>query len=164
MPPGGLGRGTAAEWARIPDYIPVTTRDSLGIAGYIKKFDLFPLYDGRHVPGGPIMPVYADGGSPLVGHFYQCKGFVALNEDPNNVSARCSSSVVTAPNMVHVPNVLGMHQAQAARELAGAGLASSVTTSRNASLPAGIIAIESPVANSTVTRGTVIALVVSSGP
>jgi len=94
MPPGGLGKGTAAEWARIPDYIPVTTRDSLGIAGYIKKTDLFPLYNGRHVPGGPIMPVYADGGTPLAGNFYQCKGFVALSENAARVPNRCPPPTV----------------------------------------------------------------------
>jgi len=72
--------------------------------------------------------------------------------------------VVSNGPAAHVPNVLGMHQAQAVRELAGVGLESSITTNRNASVPAGIVETESPAANSVAASGTVIALVVSSGP
>jgi hypothetical protein len=77
-----------ADYRQIPDYVGVWTRDGLHIAGYVKKTDLFPIVGGRPVGGGGIFPVYADGGSPLVGHFYPGKGFVALDENPANIPNR----------------------------------------------------------------------------
>ena len=48
MPHFGSGRAvTAADWAQIPDYVSVTTRDSGGIAGYVKETDMLPLVNGQ---------------------------------------------------------------------------------------------------------------------
>jgi hypothetical protein len=94
MPPSRGQVSLSERYAEAPDFVAVLRPDGVGVAGYIKKTDLFPLYNGQHVPGGPIMPVYADGGSPLVGHFYQCKGFVALSENPAHVPNRCPPPTV----------------------------------------------------------------------
>ena len=97
MPDFGPGTLTLQEYARIPDYVSVTWRDREGLAGYVKKSDLYPVVNGHILPGGPIMPVYADGGSPLVGHFYECKGFVPLGTDPATISnAGCTTTTVKA--------------------------------------------------------------------
>jgi hypothetical protein len=86
---------TADEYRQIPDYVSVANRDGPGIAGYVKKTDMLPLVNGRPMMNANVWPVYADGGSPLVGHFYPGKGFVSLAEDPDNIPGRTSTS--TAP-------------------------------------------------------------------
>jgi hypothetical protein len=96
MPNFGPGKLTLKDYAEIPDYVSVAPRVGVGIAGYVKKSDLYPIVNGQILPGGPIMPVYADGGSPLVGHFYQCKGFVALTEDAA-IPCRGGTTTSTAP-------------------------------------------------------------------
>lgn len=97
MPNFGSGHAvTAADWAQIPDYVSVTSRDSEGIAGYVKKTDMLPLVNGQPMMNANIWSVYADGGSPLVGHFYPGKGFVSLAENPDSIPGRTSTTIVTA--------------------------------------------------------------------
>jgi hypothetical protein len=89
MPYFGLHGPTVADYPLIPDYLGVASRDGRGVAGYIKKTDFVHISHGRILLGGDGMNVYADGGHPLIGHFYQCKGFVALSENPVHVANRC---------------------------------------------------------------------------
>jgi hypothetical protein len=96
LPDFGSGPFTAADYAQVPDYVSVANRDGVGIAGYVKKTDLWALVGGQPVGNAGTHSVFADGGSPLVGHVYACKGFVALNEDPRSIPDRCSSVTTIA--------------------------------------------------------------------
>jgi beta-lactam-binding protein with PASTA domain len=77
------------------------------------------------------------------------------------VALSVSSGVATST----VPNVVNLSQANATTALGGAGLrAGAVTTSVSATVLAGSVISESPVAGATVASGSTVALVVSTGP
>lgn len=66
---------------------------------------------------------------------------------------------------VTVPDVVGMTQAAATTAITGAGLVlGTVTTQASASVPAGSVIAQSPLAGTSVPPGAAIALVVSLGP
>jgi hypothetical protein len=69
--------------AKIPDYLPVTGRGTIDVAGYISKCDL------GYCPGLPRSEgpntVYAPDLRTVVGHEYPGKGFVPLDTNPADV-------------------------------------------------------------------------------
>ncbi len=66
---------------------------------------------------------------------------------------------------VLVPNTTGLTQAAASAAITGAGLSvGTVTTQSSATVAAGLVISESPVAKSSVASGSAVNLVVSSGP
>ena len=69
-----------------------------------------------------------------------------------------------APAHVTVPMAIGMPQAQAVLALQAAGLAVQVTTERSSTVPQGSVLSQSPAAGSAAAAGTVVRLVISSGP
>ena len=73
--------------------------------------------------------------------------------------------VSIGPLMVSVPNVVGQSQAAAGSSLTAAGLATgTVTMASSATVAAGAVISESPIAGTSVAQGTAVSLVVSSGP
>jgi len=66
---------------------------------------------------------------------------------------------------VTVPNVVSLTQAAASSSITNAGLAlGTVTTAASATVPAGAVISQTPLAGTSVTPGTAVNLVVSSGP
>jgi beta-lactam-binding protein with PASTA domain len=95
-------------------------------------------------------------------------GSVISQSPPAGTSVAAGSAVdlvvSTGPVMVVVPDVVGMTQAAAGTALSGAGLAvGTVTQQSSASVPAGSVISQSPIAGSNVAEGSAIGLVVSSG-
>ena len=73
--------------------------------------------------------------------------------------------VSSGPAPVSVPNVVGLTQAAATTAITGAGLVlGNVTTQYSASVPAGSVISQSPLAGASVAPGSAVDLVVSSGP
>ena len=73
--------------------------------------------------------------------------------------------VSSGPPLVAVPNVVGLTQAAAGTSLTTATLTTgAVTQATSATVPAGNVISQSPVAATLVAPGTAVALVVSSGP
>jgi beta-lactam-binding protein with PASTA domain len=82
--------------------------------------------------------------------------------DPGSAVALVVSS---GPALVAVPNVVGMTQAAATSVITTATLTiGTVTTASSTTVPAGSVIAQSPEADTQVTVGTVVSLVVSSGP
>ena len=74
-------------------------------------------------------------------------------------------SVQAAPVTVTVPNVVGMSQSAAKSAITGAGLTvGTVTEAASQTVPAGAVLSQNPAAGASVTRGSAVNLVVSSGP
>ena len=73
--------------------------------------------------------------------------------------------VSKGPQPVSVPNVVGQTQAVAATTLTGAGLTvGTVTEAFRATVPAGQVISQNPLATAQVSPGTAVALLVSKGP
>ena len=73
--------------------------------------------------------------------------------------------VSSGPELVSVPNVVGMTQAAAEASITGAGLTvGSVTTAFSTTVPAGDVISQNPAAGASVPVGTAVDLVVSLGP
>ncbi|HPO30546.1 MAG TPA: PASTA domain-containing protein, partial [Candidatus Hydrogenedentes bacterium] len=95
---------------------------------------------------------------------------LVINQDPAaGARVRRNSTVdltvSTGPCTVAVPDVSGLTQADAATALASAGLATgSVTSQCSSTVPAGSVISQSPAANTRVTPGSAVNLVVSTGP
>lgn len=68
------------------------------------------------------------------------------------------------PSMVTIPNVVGLAQANAVTSITGAGLTDTITTQADANIATGAVVSESPAAGTSVATGTMVTLVVSSGP
>jgi hypothetical protein len=67
--------------------------------------------------------------------------------------------------MVVVPNVVNLTQAAAANTITAAGLTvGAITTSWNATVPAGSVISQTPVAGTSIVFGSAVALVISLGP
>lgn len=94
---------------------------------------------------------------------------LVISESPAAGSTVISGSAVnlvvsTGVAKVTVPNVVGLTQAAATTAITGAGLAvGSVTTQSSSTVAAGLVISESPVAGTTVTSNSTVALIVSSG-
>jgi formylglycine-generating enzyme required for sulfatase activity len=74
------------------------------------------------------------------------------------------SSGPSQPTQANVPNVVGLTQAVAANTLAGAGLSvGTVTRQNSATVAAGVVISQNPVAGSSVASGTAVTLTISSG-
>src|SRR5208282_1392570 len=79
--------------------------------------------------------------------------------------ASCSCSSKSGAKTVSVPNVVGDTQAAATTAITGAGLAlGTVTMASSATVAAGDVISQSPVAGTSVARGSAVNLTVSSGP
>ncbi|HOK90347.1 MAG TPA: PASTA domain-containing protein, partial [Candidatus Hydrogenedentes bacterium] len=95
---------------------------------------------------------------------------LVINQDPAaGARVRRNSTVdlavSTGPCTVAVPDVSGLTQADATASLASAGLATgSVTSQCSSTVPAGSVISQSPAANTRVTPGSAVNLVVSTGP
>jgi beta-lactam-binding protein with PASTA domain len=132
-------------------------------------------------PDGTIQQVDFFAGSTLVGTATASPFAVTWTDAPegsytltaralDNSGAMTTSLpvhvTVTDPNsLVNVPDVTGMTQATAAATLAAANLAvGQTTTATSATVAAGSVISQTPVAGVAVVRGSAVALVVSSGP
>ncbi len=72
--------------------------------------------------------------------------------------------VSTGPVPVTVPDVVGRADTEAKSILGGANLGMSITQQSSTQVPAGIVMSQSPVGGSSVTAGSTVSVVVSSGP
>ena len=94
-PPQG-GAVTAADMAEVPDYIPVTGRGTISVAGYMSKCDAGFCPGRFHQPGNTaVSTVCAADLQTVVGHEYSGRGFIPLGTDPAAVSpfpTRCYGS------------------------------------------------------------------------
>lgn len=73
--------------------------------------------------------------------------------------------VSLGPNIVNVPDVIGLSQAQAELEIESAGLnVGSITFSSSTSIPSGNVIDQSPGPQSSAAEGSLVDIVVSSGP
>jgi hypothetical protein len=86
------GTITDEDFAAIPDYIAVSCRDGSGVAGYVKKTDMFGT-GGFTQANGRTITVYADDGTTVVGHFGGGKGFVGLDENRDSIPSAVTSTV-----------------------------------------------------------------------
>ena len=69
------------------------------------------------------------------------------------------------PPLVSVPNVVGMTQANATTAITGAGLAvGTVTTASSTTVAAGLVISQNPAGGASVSTGSAVALVISTGP
>jgi beta-lactam-binding protein with PASTA domain len=76
-----------------------------------------------------------------------------------------SFTVSIGPALVTVPNVVGSLQPAAQATIIGAGLTvGAVTTANSATVPAGAVISQTPIAGATVAPSSAVALVISSGP
>jgi beta-lactam-binding protein with PASTA domain len=76
-----------------------------------------------------------------------------------------SLSVSTGPVLVSVPNVVGLTEAAATSALSSAGLMiGTIGTVRSATVPAGSVISENPVAGTSVATGSAVNLTFSAGP
>ena len=66
--------------------------------------------------------------------------------------------------LIAVPDVAGLTQADAEAAIAGASLNSSATTAFSDTVPAGFVISQNPAAGTDVASGSVVSLVVSAGP
>ena len=83
--------GGTVDPATLPDFVSVPCRTGEGIGGYARREDV--------VSSGVIAPefdVYSPDGRTVVGHVVETKGFVALDENPDEVPAS-NSTTTTAP-------------------------------------------------------------------
>jgi hypothetical protein len=94
-----------------------------------------------------------------------------ISETPSAGTSVTSGSAVSlvvssGPPLVAVPNVVGLSQSAATSAITSAGLtvASPVTTASSTTIPAGNVISETPAAGTSVTSGSAVSLVVSSGP
>ncbi len=93
-----------------------------------------------------------------------------ISESPvagTSVSAGSAVNLVVSsgPAPISVPNVVGDTQAAATTAITGAGLvAGTVTTQSSSTVASGSVISESPVAGTSVSTGSAVNLVVSSGP
>ncbi len=104
----------------------------------------------------------------------QCSSTVAaglvVNQDPEAAREMApGSSVVltvsTGPCPVPVPNVVGQTQAAASTSITGAGLAvGAVAQAYSLTVPSGSVISQSPVAGTSASPGSAVALTVSEGP
>src|SRR5579859_6958082 len=91
------------------------------------------------------------------------KGFVAIIAAL--ILNACGGDDSGNSNSVKVPNVVGDTQAAASTAITGAGLkVGTVTTQSSSTVASGEVISESPAAATTVTKGSAVTLVVSSGP
>ena len=73
--------------------------------------------------------------------------------------------VSTGPAQVNVPNVVGLTQAIATTTITGAGLIlGTVTNQSSATVPAGDVISQNPIAGTSVDEGSAVDIVVSTGP
>jgi beta-lactam-binding protein with PASTA domain/V8-like Glu-specific endopeptidase len=96
-------------------------------------------------------------------------GSVISQSPPAGTSVTAGSAVnlviSSGPAPVSVPNVVGLTQAAATAAITGAGLTvGNVTTQASPTVPAGTVISQSPSAGTSVTSGSAVTLVVSSGP
>jgi uncharacterized repeat protein (TIGR03803 family) len=81
-----------------------------------------------------------------------------------NGGARGYGEVFSLTLQVAVPNVVGLTQAAATTAITGAGLAvGTVTTASSGTVPSGSVISESPVAGTSVSLGSAVNLVISTG-
>lgn len=71
--------------------------------------------------------------------------------------------VSSGPELITVPNVVGLTQANAVFALTTAGLTVNVTTASSSTVPAGIVISQNPTSNAKVSSGSGVGVVVSSG-
>jgi beta-lactam-binding protein with PASTA domain len=82
-----------------------------------------------------------------------------------NTGSAVALIVSSGPPMASTPDVEGLTQAAATSAITGAGLTlGTITTVSNATVPAGEVIAQSPVAGTLVAPGTAVSLTVSSGP
>ncbi|MFN8622913.1 MAG: hypothetical protein U0869_19420 [Chloroflexota bacterium] len=74
---------------RLPDFIAVTTRDGLGIAGYVARDDMFPPPTKKWDGSDPPLVVVDVSLTTVVGHMVPGQWFVPLEPQPS-VSASAS--------------------------------------------------------------------------
>lgn len=95
---------------------------------------------------------------------------LVISQNPIGGTSVSSGSAVnlvvsSGPAPVLVPNVVGLTQAAATTSITGVGLVvGTVTTQPSATVAAGAVIAESPVAGTSVARGTAVNLVIASAP
>jgi hypothetical protein len=81
-----------------------------------------------------------------------------------NAGSAVNLVVSSGPGQVAVPNVVGLTQAAATTAITSAGLVlGAVTSESSATVPAGSVIRESPVAGTLVSPGSAVSVVISSG-
>ena len=81
------------------------------------------------------------------------------------LSSAVNLVVSTGPGQVAVPDVVGLLQATAETNIAAAGLVvGTVTPASSSTVPAGNVISQTPISGTSVTTGSAVNLVVSSGP
>jgi PKD repeat protein len=84
--------------------------------------------------------------------------------DDTGRTGTTTQNITVGASIVIVPNVVGLTAAAAQTTLANAGLVGVATTAASATVPAGLVISQSPVAGSSVARNSVVSYVVSTGP
>jgi hypothetical protein len=87
---------------------------------------------------------------------------LALTVKDRELTSNPDFVVVTV--QISVPNVVGMTQAQAQQEIAGAHLAVNITQENSSTVPGGTVIRQNPPARTEVMAGTLVSLVISLGP
>ncbi len=93
-----------------------------------------------------------------------------ISQNPTSGSSVFSGSPVAlmvsqGPQLVTVPNLVGMTQAEATTSITGAGLTLGIVTQDySATVASGIVITHSPTAGGSVVVGTTVALTISKGP
>ena len=84
---------------------------------------------------------------------------------PAPLNSAVSFTLSLGPALVTVPSVVGMLQATAQSTITGAGLTvGAVTSANSATVPAGRVISQTPVAGNSVPQNSAVAIVVSTGP
>jgi serine/threonine-protein kinase len=92
-----------------------------------------------------------------------------ISQNPSGGTVMASGSTVSlviakAPPKTNVPNVVGQSQSAATSTLKGAGFKVSVSKQVSSTVPAGDVISQSPGANSSVTKGSTVTIVVAKAP
>ena len=182
--PAGLICGTTSSFSPFAivqqTSIPTTTTISApGVASGISATATVSVSATVGTPAGTVT-LSVDGGAPLTQTLSSGSASFnlgILSSGPHTLAASyaaqgnflastASATLTVTPPPAIVPNVVGLSQSAATSAITSAGLAvaSPVATASSTTIPAGNVISETPAAGTSVTSGSAVSLVVSSGP
>jgi uncharacterized repeat protein (TIGR03803 family) len=166
---GGGGGGPSSPPPNSPPAASFTATPASGTAPLTVQFDASASSD----PDGSIASygwhfgndtAAAESGM-TISHVFQAGGTytVTLTVTDNLGATGSTTRTVTVSN-ISVPNVVGLTQDAATTAIVGAGLTvGSITSATSATVPAGSVISQSPLAGPPVSPGTSVSLVISTG-